>query len=152
MAKISDVVPYIDAQHFPSGTYPMHDLQAATDFLFPDFYNVTRIAANIGDVGQIIVNPNANDTEKNVYVLGMPVEKQSIFYQTVLAKYQQFDCINNSCQPINNQLTVGKIIGIVASGVVAMGLTALGAFGLYKWHKKKKIENGEYQAILVNNL
>lgn len=91
MAKVTNVIPYIDALHFPNGTYPMHDLQAVTSFLYPDFYNATKVAAQIGDIGQITIDPHAKEEQKNVYVLQMPVEKQSEFYSTVLPEYHNFD-------------------------------------------------------------
>lgn len=154
MARVTDIVPYLDEPCFPNNTYPMHDLQAVTNFLFPDFYNVTRIAASIGNVGQIIVNPNAPEEQKNVYVLGMPIEKQSLFYQTVLPEYHEFDCVTGNinkpdrCQPTSNQFTIGKIVAFISLGLASLGLGALSAIGIYKWRKRNIEAVDEEKALL----
>jgi hypothetical protein len=52
----------------------------------------------------------------------MPIEKQSLFYQTILPEYHEFDCVTGNinkpdkCQPTPNQFTIGKIVGFVSLG------------------------------------
>ncbi|MBI2792230.1 MAG: nucleoside hydrolase [Gammaproteobacteria bacterium] len=91
MARVTDVVPYLDVPCFPNGTYPMHDLHATADFIFPHLYDVTKVAITIGDVGQTQINENASDAQKNVYVLSMNLANQEKFYQAVLEAYRNFD-------------------------------------------------------------
>ena len=79
MARVTNVVPYIDALHFPNGTYPMHDLQAVTPLLVPECYNVTRLSVTIGDVGQMIINPNASESQKMSTFSGCPHNSNRFF-------------------------------------------------------------------------
>lgn len=143
-ARVTNVVPYLDAPCFPNGTYPMHDLQAVTDILFPDFYNVTAYAFSIGDIGQIILDPNATEAQKNVYVLSMPPEKQSVFYQTVLKEYQNFDSSNST------QWSKGKVIGLIASGLALIGMAAVSACTIAKC--KRDAQNPSQPANEETNL
>lgn len=153
MARVTKVTPYLDAPPcFPNGTYPMHDLQAATCLLFPDFYNVTRMAATIGDIGQIIVNPNATNAERNVYVLGMPAENQALFYQTVLSEYHRFDCVGTTkCQSVSNQSTITKIAALISIGVASVAAGALSTFGMYRWYKRRSQLTNEKQGLLSSS-
>ena len=139
MARVSNVVPYIDALNFPEGSYPMHDLFATANFLFPQYFNVTRISAEIGDVGQVIVKSDVTEEEKNVYVLGMPPEKQRLFYGEALVQYENFGT--------NDKLSIGKIVAIVTSIV---GSVALGVGGFLGWRKCKKIDQTKEQEKLLN--
>ena len=109
-AKVSEVIPYIDAFNFPQGTYPIHDLRSVTALLFPQFYNVTRISTAIGDVGRIEINANATEQEKNVASLEMTAEKQATFYRKVLSKY------NNFTLP-QSLSSIGQIIGIAFGAI-----------------------------------
>lgn len=143
MAKVTNVVPYLDAPCFPNETYPMHDLQATANFLYPDFYDVTRIAASIGNVGQIQINENATEAQKNIYVLGMSVTNQAKFYQTILPEYHHFDPANN------HHFTTFEILASASSGVLLLSGAALSLYCAIKC-SKKTIENNidEEKALL----
>lgn len=110
-AKVSKSIPWIDAMNFPNGTYPMHDEHAVDLLLFPQMYNVTRVSAIIGSIGQMIINVSAQESEKKVYILGMPLDKQIIFYQTVLEEYNNFN------PPSNDGSNTATIISYVAIGL-----------------------------------
>lgn len=114
MAKVASVIPYIDAKHFPKGTYPMHDLFAAAALLYPEFFNVTRAALKIGNVGQIIINPHAPANAKNVYILSVPKEKQSLFYKTLLKDYTHFNPPQELTINAQDMLKVALVISVVA--------------------------------------
>jgi purine nucleosidase len=130
MARISETIPYIDALNFPNGTYPMHDLQAVTPLLFPQFYNVTRLAVTIGEIGQMIINATATDEEKNVYVLGMSLDNQASFYQTVLVEYTNFS-------PSRNQSARDKIITLlIILGALLFTAMLIGCT-VKKWRGRK---------------
>ncbi|MDB6081093.1 MAG: inosine-uridine preferring nucleoside hydrolase [Chlamydiia bacterium] len=160
MAGVTAVIPYLDAPCFLNGTYPMHDLQAATCLLFPDFYTVTRIAAAIGSVGQMIIDPNATDAQKNIYVLEMSAEKQAAFYGTVLNEYHNFDCIaenNNTLstrckpEPVSRGLSTKALTGLVA-GVASLALCVLSAVGISQCRRQKRSTEvvKETDALLSN--
>jgi hypothetical protein len=95
----------------------------------------------------MIINPNATDEQKNIYVLEMPVEKQATFYQTILKEYHNFACVSaNSenlperCKPATHHLlSTGALIGLI-SGVASLALGALSAIGIYKWRQKRNEE------------
>lgn len=89
MGEVTDVIPWIDALNFPNKTYPMHDLHAFTGFLYPESYNVKRMAARIGNVGEIIIK-NVTISYRNVYVLEMPLDRQKNFYKIILDEYKNF--------------------------------------------------------------
>jgi purine nucleosidase len=144
-ARVTNVVPYLDALHFPNGTYPMHDLQAASTLLYPEFYTATRLAISIGDVGQIIVNENATESEKNVYVLSMPTEKQANYYATLLPAYKNF-----SAKKGGFFSSIAKIAGIAAAGVGGVTLGVLGAIGLKRLISKRNGQGPTESAPLIS--
>jgi inosine-uridine nucleoside N-ribohydrolase len=146
MARVTEVVPYLDKPVFPEGTYPMHDLHAVTNLLFPDFYNVTCIAASIGDIGQIIINPNEN-VQRNVFILGMNVEKQSSFYQTVLSQYGQFDHLISS----GFKWSKAKITGLAVGLAGFVGCAVLGVIGLRFYFGKNRKNIDETTSLIVNS-
>jgi inosine-uridine nucleoside N-ribohydrolase len=129
MARVTNVVPYLDAPCFPNNTFPMHDLFATASILRPDFFSVTRMAISIGDVGQIIPNLLAPEEVKNVYVISMPIEKQVSFYKTVLKEYENFNCLSSeqsdNCKNEPNVGMTGLIIALTVSGIFAT-LTCVG--------------------------
>ncbi len=114
MAKVFAVVPYLDAPCFPNGTYPMHDLFATVPILRPDMLAFTRMAAKIGDVGQIIEDKLAPLEKRNVFVMSMPKQNQSHFYEPYLSQYERF----------NNGSSLSTILGttISAAGAAILGL------------------------------
>lgn len=124
-AKVTSVIPYLDAPCFPNGTYPMHDLLAAACLLFPYMFSVTRMSISISNIGAIIQNMNATFNEMNVYVLSMPQANQTSFYSTLLPAFSNF-----SPSPTSMLATIAKIAGV--AGVV--GITA-GALGVLAWRK-----------------
>lgn len=141
VAKLTDVVPYIDAFHFPNGTYPMHDLHAAAALIFPGFYSVTRIAANISAIGEVLINHVATEAQKNIYVLGMPTEKQEEFYDTVLAEYRHFDCVTGDtaekCREDSFGFKMREVVMIAASGVAALTLGIFCALRIQKCRRRR---------------
>lgn len=95
-ARVTGVVPHIDAKHFPNGTYPMHDLFAAAPLLKPRFFYVIQTAIKIGSVGQTLIDPHAKN--KNVYILTMPEDMQPHFYKEILKEFANFDCpVDKKC-------------------------------------------------------
>lgn len=77
MAKVTKVIPYLDARHFPAGTYPMHDLFAAAALLRPEFFIANRTSVSIGPLGQVVTDSSAD--VQNVYVLSMPKSSRQPF-------------------------------------------------------------------------
>lgn len=154
MARVTNVIPYLDAPCFPNGTYGMHDLQTATSLLFPNIYTVTLMAITIGDVGQTIVNSNVTEEQKNVYVLGMEEKEQANFYDTVLSEYNNFNCINENeiddCIAKQSPWTIGKIAAIVASGLAFLGLSAISAVGVRKYLSRRNVESLNEKKSLLN--
>lgn len=140
IAKITSIVPYLDAPCFPNNSYPMHDLQAVTALLYPQLYNVTRMAVNISEIGEIIINSNASESQKNVYVLSMSIENQKKFYERILKEYNNFD----SSYSFNEDKLIQKII-IIASILFGIGIT----ISLCSKAKKCKIESEEQQKLLI---
>jgi purine nucleosidase len=110
MAMVSDVIPYLDAPCFPKDSYPMHDLFAALAILQPDLFEVTRIAVTIGNDGEVIQDPNAPDAEKNVYVLSVPIAKQSKLYNATLKEYKNFNIQGNQTPLIALITIIGSLI------------------------------------------
>ncbi len=145
MARATGVVPYLDVPCFPNGTYPMHDLQAMTDLLYPEFYNVTRFAFNIGNVGQMTVNNTASDAEKNVYVLSMPLEKQAEFYQKVLPVYKNFS-------PKSKGLSALELALLISAGTAVCSLTAFTAVKTAQSCKKEPVYDEEDQRLEEDNI
>ncbi len=137
MAKITQIVPYLDARRFPAGTYPMHDLFAAAALLRPEFFTAEKVAISIGDLGDITVNATVSDEEKNVYILSMPQDKQTSFYETILKEYENFKCDGTAtadgCIP-PNMLDFYLKIGIPV-GVGVIGLVTL--LSLCVWRSKR---------------
>ncbi len=145
LAKISDVVPYPFARHFPTGTYPMHDLFAAAALLWPDFFEATKAAVSIGDVGQISYNQNVTESEKNVYILSMTPEKQKVFYDIILEEYNAFTCFPGAtaaiCHPPLSLSTILEIAIPVGAG--AIGLLVIASIAIHKWrvrHQSKRLD------------
>ncbi|MCE5316653.1 MAG: nucleoside hydrolase [Parachlamydia sp.] len=130
-AKVTNVVPYLDAPCFPNGTYPMHDLQATANLLYPELYTVTPMSVSIGNIGQVIVNQNATDAEKNVYVLSMPQENQAKFYGTLLPAFNNF-------RSTKRKRSIGKIAGIAAAAVGGVAVTVAGGVALHKRVRRSK--------------
>ncbi|MCE5293517.1 MAG: nucleoside hydrolase [Chlamydiales bacterium] len=118
MAKVGEAVPYLDAPCFPHGTYPMHDLLAVACILRPDLFEVTPIAAEIGNVGQIIEDTTAPVEKRKVFVLKMPKQNQTLFFEAMLSHYKKF---NN----LDSGRSLWTIIGatIAAAGTALLGLT-----------------------------
>lgn len=141
-ARVTSVVPYLDAPCFPNGTYPMHDLQAMTDLLYPEFYNVTRLAFDIGNVGQMTVNNTVSDAQKNVYVLTMPEDKQAEFYQKVLPAYKNFS------PQSEKGLSPLELALLLSGGAAVCGLGAFAAVKTVKTCKKKPEYDEEKQDLL----
>lgn len=143
MARVTDVVPYLDVPCFPNGTYPMHDLQAATSLLFPEFYEVTRLAATIGEVGQVIINTQVNETQKNIYALAMSKENQARFYQTILPEYNNFNYV-----PDNDSENTKIIILSCIGAVTLLGLAIIGGISLNKYLKRNQQKMDEERGLI----
>lgn len=121
MSRIASVIPYLDAPCFPNGTYPMHDLQAATCLLYPEFYQITKTSFSINNTtGAVTINSNATEAQKNVYVLSMPLAQQPSFYQKVLQAYKNFSP--------KSSFGIPQMAGIAAW---AAAVVSAGAVGLY---------------------
>ncbi|MBS0638187.1 MAG: nucleoside hydrolase [Verrucomicrobia bacterium] len=125
MAKITKVIPYLDARHFPAGTYPMHDLFAAAALLRPEFFIANRTSVSIGPLGQIVTDSSAD--VQNVYVLSMPQEQQSAFYDTILKEYDNFNCTGEAsaegCIPPNVwelYLKIGIPVCVGVGGIILL--------------------------------
>ena len=91
MAKLTGVIPYLDKLQFPNGMWPNHDLQSVTCLIKPESYSVTRMAVNISSIGEILIDENAIDEEKNVYFLSMNNDQQSGFFGSLLDLYNNFN-------------------------------------------------------------
>lgn len=91
MARVTGIVPHMDVKHFPKDTYPMHDLQATAPLLYPNFYRVIPCSITIGSEGEIKVNENATNLERNVFRYTISPELQKTFYDNVLADYCDFN-------------------------------------------------------------
>jgi len=132
LAEVTDIVPYLYARRFPADTFPMGALFAGAALLRPDLFNATREAVTIGNVGQIFINPNATDAEKNVHILTMNEETASQIYQILLDEYKQFTCwldpSHASCGlPLSTILEIA-----VPAGVGAIGLLTLLVVCVYR--------------------
>jgi hypothetical protein len=90
MASVTNVIPYLDARVCPPNTYYMHDLIGVGALLHPELYSCTKAAVTIGSVGELSINPNASNA--NVYLLSMPEQNQTQFYDTVLQHFKAFNC------------------------------------------------------------
>jgi hypothetical protein len=134
MARLSNVVPYIDALHFPEGTFPQHDPHAVLPIGFPEEYLVTLVSMVTGAVGEIIINPNATLAQKNVFILSMNVTRQQGFWEKVLVDFQNFNYLN---QPNSQPGLTSAQIAWLAAGIAAACSIALGTgTGLYFSYKK----------------
>lgn len=94
MATIARPVPIRDAPCFPpyNGTnYPMHDGITVQAYLRPELFKEECASYSVGDVGQLLINPNATDEEKTVCALSMDLKIQEIFWNTVLPDYGYFN-------------------------------------------------------------
>jgi purine nucleosidase len=91
MAQITNIIPYIDKLNFPNGTWPNHDLQSAACLIKPHPYSVTRMAVNISSIGELLIDEQAPEEEKNVYFLSMAPEKQHGFFESLLNQYKNFN-------------------------------------------------------------
>lgn len=125
LAKVTGVVPYLDARHFPAGTYPMHDLFAAAALLRPEFFVATKMAYSIGDSGSLIANATVAQDQQNVWVLSMPEAQQAAFYDTILKEYENFNCTGTAtedgCIPPDFwqlYLEIGIPVGVAVLGIV----------------------------------
>lgn len=150
LAKVTKVVPYLDARHFPAGTYPMHDLLAAAALLRPEFFVANQTAFSIGDVGELITNASVTP---NVWVLSMPQELQSAFYDTILKEYENFNCTGtpteDGCIPPNFWELYLKI-GIPV-GVGILGIVTLLAFCIIRSKRRQNALDTEKTALLKKN-
>lgn len=153
LAKVTAVVPYLDARHFPAGTYPMHDLFAAAALLRPEFFVANKTAFSIGDSGELIANATVDQDERNVWVLSMPEEQQAAFYDTILKEYENFNCTGTAtedgCIPPNFWELYLKI-GIPV-GVGILGIVMLLAFCIIRSKRRQNALATEKTALLNKN-
>lgn len=91
MAKLTGVIPYLDKLQFPNGMWPNHDLQSVACLIKPESYNVTRMAVDISSIGEVLIDENAPDEEKNVLLLSMNTDQQSGFFDSLLNLYNNFN-------------------------------------------------------------
>jgi inosine-uridine nucleoside N-ribohydrolase len=157
-ARLTNVIPYLDAPCFANQTWPDHDGQAATAITNPSFYDVTPVALTIGNIGQIQIDLSATQAMKNVLILSMNVTKQAEFYQTVLQSYHNFDClavkgstIYNKCNPSNNsRFTTGELLALFGSGALLLSGTAASIYGMKKYCKKENVD--EEKGLLATQI
>ncbi len=125
LAKVFDVVPYPDARRFPPNLFPIHDLFAVVAMRFSQFFDATKASISIGDVGELHVNENATDSQKNVYILSMSQAKQQEIYNVILSEFSRFNCLPGStdeaCQfPWKLVLEIGLPSAAAVIGIITL--------------------------------
>jgi inosine-uridine nucleoside N-ribohydrolase len=91
MAKVTGIVPYLDAPCFPQGTFPWHDGLTSAYLLWPSLFTRNPMNIQIGDHGQTIVN---NGAEANAYVIGITQDNIQTVMERTAQAFKNFDGVN----------------------------------------------------------
>jgi inosine-uridine nucleoside N-ribohydrolase len=91
MAKVTGIIPYLDAPCFPQGAFPWHDGLTSAYLLWPSLFTKNPMNLQIGDHGQIIVN---NGAEANAYVIGIDQDNIPTVMDRTAQAFKNFDGVN----------------------------------------------------------
>lgn len=152
LAKVLNVVPAPDARRFPADSYPLHDLLAAIALIRPDLFNAIKVAiSSIGDVGQIFINVNATEEQKLVYLLSLPEDIQSTFFESILPLLKKFTCfLDPSLDICNPGISLDTILKIaIPAGVGSILLLLVVACIV---HKRRTHSLSERTKLLAQEL
>lgn len=144
LAKVTDVIPYLFARHFPSATYPQHDHIAAGALMLPDFFTCSQEAVSIGDVGQVLINQTVSDSQKNVYILSMSEEAQGKYFDAMLAELDAFTF--HPTMPLSTLLEI-----VIPAGVGGLALIVFMTVCIVRSRKKRLQEKNENTRLLREN-